>query len=272
VLLGVFEFSRRKDQPDCRPIIPLGPPDRNRAAAALAALDPEGGTPIGHAMITAKRALDETGLSRRHLLIVSDGENTDGFKPEEVASAIARRPVAVGRAERNDRAAIRLVLATAELEHAEKHRLGRMRVGITGELLDKVGRRPPRDLDLPRAMSVFADDALLHAARDVDRDGRGNAFARRHRARRLQGLVDLALRLRSISDAPDRLGWRTVAASAHDEQYEQQREDRVGVPGSPRGLMTSQLLTSKTSKPQARPRRSALGVRRYVNASRKPQA
>jgi hypothetical protein len=92
VLLGVFEFSRRKDQPDCRPIIPLSPPDRNRAAAALAALDPEGGTPIGQAMITAKRALDETGLSRRHLLIVSDGENTDGFKPEEVASAIARRP------------------------------------------------------------------------------------------------------------------------------------------------------------------------------------
>ena len=92
VLLGVYEFSRRDNKPDCRPIIPMGPPDRTRADSALARLDPEGGTPIGQAMITAKKALDGTGLSRRHLLIVSDGENTDGFRPEEVAAAISRRP------------------------------------------------------------------------------------------------------------------------------------------------------------------------------------
>lgn len=94
VLLGIFEFSRRGNQPDCRPIIPMGAPDRARADEALARLDPEGGTPIGQAMITAKQALDATGLSRRHLLMVSDGENTDGFKPEEVAAAIGRRPEA----------------------------------------------------------------------------------------------------------------------------------------------------------------------------------
>ncbi len=92
VLLGVYEFSRRNNQPDCRPIIPMGPPDRSRADAALARLDPEGGTPIGPAMIAAKKALDATGLSRRHLLMVSDGENTNGFTPEDVAAAISRRP------------------------------------------------------------------------------------------------------------------------------------------------------------------------------------
>jgi hypothetical protein len=92
VLLGVYEFSHRDGQPDCRPIVPMGPPDRTRADSALARLDPEGGTPIGQAMVTAKQALDATGLSRRHLLVVSDGENTDGFKPEQVAAAIARRP------------------------------------------------------------------------------------------------------------------------------------------------------------------------------------
>jgi hypothetical protein len=92
VLLGVFEFSRRSNQPDCRPIIPMGPPDRARAEEALAMLNPKGGTPIGQAMVTAKKALDATGMSRRHLLIVSDGENTDGFEPEAVAAAIARRP------------------------------------------------------------------------------------------------------------------------------------------------------------------------------------
>ena len=92
VNLGVFEFSRRNNQPDCRPIVPMGPPDRTRADEALARLDPGGGTPIGQAMVTAKQALDATGLSRRHLLIVSDGENTDGFEPEDVAAVIAKRP------------------------------------------------------------------------------------------------------------------------------------------------------------------------------------
>ena len=92
VLLGVYEFSRRRGEPDCREIIPMGPPDRERAAAAIARLDADGGTPIGQAMITAKRALDETGLTRRHLLVVTDGENTDGVPPDRVAIAIGKRP------------------------------------------------------------------------------------------------------------------------------------------------------------------------------------
>ena len=44
-----------------------------------------GGTPIGDAMVAGKRALDATGLSRRHLLVVTDGENTDGPEPDDVA-------------------------------------------------------------------------------------------------------------------------------------------------------------------------------------------
>ena len=86
VSLGIFEFSRREGRPDCRPIIPMGAPDPSKADEALARLDPEGGTPIGQAMITAKLALDATGLSRRHLLLVSDGENTDGYRPDDVAA------------------------------------------------------------------------------------------------------------------------------------------------------------------------------------------
>ena len=80
VLLGVYEFSRRRGEPDCRAVVPMGPPDREQAAAAIARLDADGGTPIGQAMITAKRALDDTGLTRRHLLVVTDGENTDGVR------------------------------------------------------------------------------------------------------------------------------------------------------------------------------------------------
>jgi len=92
VLLGLYEFSERGSESDCRPIVPMGPPDRNRATAALARVRADGGTPIGSAMIVAKRELDATGLSRRHLLVVTDGENTTGVEPAQVTIAIGRRP------------------------------------------------------------------------------------------------------------------------------------------------------------------------------------
>lgn len=94
VLLGLYEFSSLDGQPDCREVIAMGAPDRVRAASAVAGMKAAGGTPIGNAMITGKRALDGTGLSRRHLLVVTDGENTNGPGPEEVATAITRRPAA----------------------------------------------------------------------------------------------------------------------------------------------------------------------------------
>ena len=93
VLLGIYEFSGLDGQPDSREVIPMGPPDRTRAAGAIAAMKAAGGTPIGNAMIAGKRALDRTGLSRRHLLVITDGENTNGPSPEDVAAAITRRPV-----------------------------------------------------------------------------------------------------------------------------------------------------------------------------------
>lgn len=94
VLLGIYEFSERSNRPDCRAVIAMGRPDRARADSALASLRPRGGTPIGNAMLFAKRELDATGLTRRHLLVVTDGENTDGFEPDDVAAGIGRRPEA----------------------------------------------------------------------------------------------------------------------------------------------------------------------------------
>lgn len=92
VLMGLYEFSQRRGEPACRPIIPMGTPDRARAASAIAGLRADGGTPIGDAMIAAKRELDKTGLTRRHLLVVTDGENTAGPRPDRVTMAIGRRP------------------------------------------------------------------------------------------------------------------------------------------------------------------------------------
>jgi Mg-chelatase subunit ChlD len=94
VLLGIYEFSERSGQQDCRPVIPMAPPDRSRADQALASLRAQGGTPIGNAMIFAKRELNATGLTRKHLLVVSDGENTGGFDPDAVAAGFNRRPEA----------------------------------------------------------------------------------------------------------------------------------------------------------------------------------
>ena len=94
VLLGIYEFSERSGKEDCRPVIAMAPPDRDRADRALRTLRAQGGTPIGNAMIFAKRELDATGLTRRHLLLVTDGENTDGFSPDRVALALSRRPEA----------------------------------------------------------------------------------------------------------------------------------------------------------------------------------
>jgi len=92
VELGIYEFSERGGAPSVREVVPMRAPDPLSAAAAIARLEADGGTPIGTAMIEAKRTLDGTGLSRRHMLVITDGENTDGDPPGDVARAIARRP------------------------------------------------------------------------------------------------------------------------------------------------------------------------------------
>ena len=93
VLLGLFEFSANAGL-STREIVPLSRPDVPAAEAAVSEMRADGGTPIGEAMIAGKLALDRAGLSKRHLLIVTDGENTDGFTPEGVLAALNRRPEA----------------------------------------------------------------------------------------------------------------------------------------------------------------------------------
>jgi von Willebrand factor type A domain len=91
VMLGIYEFSRRDDRPDLRQLLPMSVVNRTATLGNLSRVVADGGTPIGSAMIAAKHQLDATGLSRRHLLVVTDGENTHGVRPEEVTAAIGRR-------------------------------------------------------------------------------------------------------------------------------------------------------------------------------------
>lgn len=92
VLVGVYEFSGRAGRPSCRRVVALGPPDAAAARKALGALKADGSTPIGDAMILAKQDLDASGMTRRHILVVSDGENNRGFTPGDVARVIGELP------------------------------------------------------------------------------------------------------------------------------------------------------------------------------------
>jgi hypothetical protein len=88
ILLGVYEFSDRIRQQPCREVVRMGTPDVNAARDAVRLMIPDGDTPIGGAMIVAKQALDRTGLAKRHILVVTDGENTVGYSPADVTRVI----------------------------------------------------------------------------------------------------------------------------------------------------------------------------------------
>ncbi len=92
LLVGIYEFSSRDDEPLCRQVLRLSPPDLSEAEAVLQKIKALGGTPIGNAMIEAKRRLDATGFSHRHILVITDGENNRGYAPGDVAHAIGQRP------------------------------------------------------------------------------------------------------------------------------------------------------------------------------------
>ena len=90
LVAGIYEFSSRDHEPSCRRVVPMGKPDRDVAAAAVRNMIPNGGTPIGDAMIQAKLDLDATGMARRHMLVITDGQNNKGYSPGDVADVLSR--------------------------------------------------------------------------------------------------------------------------------------------------------------------------------------
>ena len=90
--IGIFEFSSRQNRPSCRQIIPFGPIQTTSAVEAVKRMTPDGGTPIGDAIITVKQKMNATGLNRQHLLVITDGENNQGYDPGDVVNALSRMP------------------------------------------------------------------------------------------------------------------------------------------------------------------------------------
>jgi hypothetical protein len=78
---GLYVFSGT----EARPVVPLAPFDSKKADTWINRLPPPGnGTPIGNALESAAQALLKSNLSRKHILVITDGENTFGPKPESV--------------------------------------------------------------------------------------------------------------------------------------------------------------------------------------------
>ena len=84
IKIGIYSFSSH-----VRQLLPNQPYDRAAIRGALARVPrPGGGTAIGEAMYTARPDLYRSGVFRKYLLVVTDGENTAGRSPDEVAREI----------------------------------------------------------------------------------------------------------------------------------------------------------------------------------------
>jgi hypothetical protein len=86
--VGLFIFSEN----GAKQVVKLGPFD---AAAirnwATNFNNPNGGTPLGNALKTVSQAVLDSPLPRKHVLVITDGENTVGPTPAEVMTGITRR-------------------------------------------------------------------------------------------------------------------------------------------------------------------------------------
>lgn len=84
IKIGVYSFSS-----SVRRLRPIAKYDRNDVRMALASVPkPGGGTAIGEAMREARPDLYRAGVFRKYLLVVTDGDNTSGRSPDQVAREI----------------------------------------------------------------------------------------------------------------------------------------------------------------------------------------
>jgi VWA domain-containing protein len=84
IKIGLYSFAS-----SVRRLRSLQPYDRSAIRAALQQVPrPGGGTAIGEALSEARPDLYRAGVFRKYLLVVTDGDNTNGREPEPVAREI----------------------------------------------------------------------------------------------------------------------------------------------------------------------------------------
>jgi Mg-chelatase subunit ChlD len=81
IKIGIYSFSSH-----VRTLRPIQPYNRAAIRTVLNALPrPGGGTAIGEALRAARPDLYRAGLYRKYVIVVTDGENTSGPSPDDVA-------------------------------------------------------------------------------------------------------------------------------------------------------------------------------------------
>ncbi len=81
VQAGIFTFPNGSSKGLAVPFGPWNPVAFN---TWLSGFDrPSGGTPIGDAVLTASRAVVDSGLAKKHVVVLTDGENTEGLSIDE---------------------------------------------------------------------------------------------------------------------------------------------------------------------------------------------
>jgi Mg-chelatase subunit ChlD len=92
--VGLFTFTPQGGQA----VVPLGPFDAAKLRGWLGDFKkPDGGTPLGAATAEAARALLAAKVGSRHVLVVTDGENTIGPPPEQVIPKLYDQAIKAGQ-------------------------------------------------------------------------------------------------------------------------------------------------------------------------------
>jgi Mg-chelatase subunit ChlD len=87
IKVGIVVFSDEVET-----LLPVRPYDAEAIRGALVGVaKPRGGTAIGDAMDAARQELYRSGTFRKVMLVLTDGENTDGRDPADVAREIFAR-------------------------------------------------------------------------------------------------------------------------------------------------------------------------------------
>jgi Mg-chelatase subunit ChlD len=87
IKIGIYSFSSH-----VRRLRPISTYDRAAIRATLSTVPrPGGGTAIGEALAAARPDLYRAGVFRKYLLVVTDGDNTTGRSPDDVAREIWRK-------------------------------------------------------------------------------------------------------------------------------------------------------------------------------------
>lgn len=87
VNVGIYRFDS-----EVEPLYPMARYDAARVKVALNGVaDPNGRTAIGRALDFARAELYRAGTFRKYILVLTDGENTAGVEPADVAREIWRR-------------------------------------------------------------------------------------------------------------------------------------------------------------------------------------